>query len=152
MRGYEASPISLVPRTSETLGDDIEQWARCPIRSLFLKGSPMFSSVRSIAFALIFASVAGLWGCQSGGKSTLTADSMAVRCPKCQTVWVQTPGSKPAVVRSQAVHACPDCDKLVVAYLGNAAAPHHCAKCDVDLERCDVCDMKGDAKGEAHHH
>jgi hypothetical protein len=89
-----------------------------------------------LTMAAIVAGAAGLMmtGCQTTSGQTQSA----VRCEKCKTVWVSTPGAPRASGYSfgSKSMACPDCVSAAENYFKTGELKHTCASCGGALKHC----------------
>lgn len=103
-----------------------------------LKKTAMFG-LMSLVAALFLASA----GCQSTGSgSTTAAETKAIMCDKCKTVFISNPAAaqrfsfySPAKAMS-----CPDCKSAVANYFATGKLEHTCKTCGGDLQPCEFHD------------
>ena len=108
----------------------------------------MFSLLKKSLFG-IGASLL-LAGCQTGGTATPASHTMtpgAVQCDKCQTTWVNTPGttiqggqggSGITGYSTQATMACPDCKSAAVNFFTTGNLMHDCKACAGNMKACEA--------------
>lgn len=74
-------------------------------------------------------------GCSSAEKASDEGASMAVMCPKCETVWIREytdHGPHTRTLVTKPGMTCPTCDKMAKAYLEDQKmVMHECPDCKV---------------------
>ena len=101
---------------------------------------------RPFIFALAagILAIATLVGCQSTGGSgeALTDGSDAVYCAKCQTTWVQKPGTtgggKTTIYRTEKSMVCADCESTAATFFKTGTMAHTCKSCGGAPTHCVV--------------
>ncbi len=97
--------------------------------------------LKMAALSLIALSALAMFGCQSKEPSqAASAESTAIKCDKCKTVWVSTPQQQGKFISISTTKSmqCPECKTAAANFFETGKLAHACSACGGQIDKCDV--------------